>query len=354
MPGSLAERSGRARRRRDGGAGARAPRRRDRSADRAAGELGPGAAGTPRRRGRCVPAAAAAGRPARPPGVGAPLDLDEDQKLAASGDEVDLADRGRVAPGQDAKAAGAQQPGGQRLGEAAGALAPAPAHASVRRQRQRAAVELVGAAAGGGGDRGGGPARLRLAAAPRAARRRARQSATARRSAPGRTRSPPRSRRAAARRPHRSAASSGRLPWRCSSWSLVSSRATAAGARAEHVGGVGETLGEPLRRFVQDQRRRHGGQLPEHAPPGGAAGRQEALEQEPVGRQPRGDECGEHRRRAGDRDRPAFPGPRAARTSLKPGSEIAGVPASLTRATLAPAASRASSSGRAASALCSW
>ena len=62
----------------------------------------------------------------------APLDLDEDQKLAASGDEVDLADRGRVAPGQDAKPAGAQEPGGQRLGEAAGALAAAAAHASVR------------------------------------------------------------------------------------------------------------------------------------------------------------------------------------------------------------------------------
>ena len=62
----------------------------------------------------------------------APLDLDECQKLATSGDEIDLADRGSVAPGQDPKPAGAQEPGGQHLGETTGALAPAAAHASVR------------------------------------------------------------------------------------------------------------------------------------------------------------------------------------------------------------------------------
>ena len=44
----------------------------------------------------------------------------------------------------------------------------------------------------------------------------------------------------------------------------------------------------------------------------------------------------------------AWPAARAARASLKPGSEISGVPASETSATAAPAASRARSFGRAA------
>ena len=62
----------------------------------------------------------------------ASFDLDEDQKLAASGDKIDLADRGCVAPGQDTKSTGTQQPGGQHLGEATRALAAAAAHVSVR------------------------------------------------------------------------------------------------------------------------------------------------------------------------------------------------------------------------------
>ena len=46
-----------------------------------------------------------------------------------------------------------------------------------------------------------------------------------------------------------------------------------------------------------------------------------------------------------------WPAARAARTSLKPGSDTSGVPASETSATAAPAASRARSFGRASAAL---
>ena len=102
------------------------------------------------------------------------------------------------------------------------------------------------------------------------------------------------------------------MPRRCSSYSLVSSRATAAGAGAEHGRGVGEHLGQPLRRFEQDQRRRHRRQLAQDPPARGAARRQEALEQEPVGRQAGGHQRRQHGRGAGDREDGAALGQRRA------------------------------------------
>jgi hypothetical protein len=63
---------------------------------------------------------------------GAVLDLDEQDELAAPGDEVDLAERRGEAPGEDAKALEPQEPGGQGLGQPAGALAALPAHGRSR------------------------------------------------------------------------------------------------------------------------------------------------------------------------------------------------------------------------------
>ena len=161
----------------------------------AAGELAAAAAGRPRRRGRSAPAAAAAGRPAHRSGAHAPLDLDEDQKIAAPGDEVDLAHRGGVAAGQDAIAAQPQQPGGQRS-RRGGPRARGRWRLTrrLRRQGQRAAVELVGGPAGGGGDRGGRDAAACPTAAPRAAAASTAASSSSPASRRGRRRSPPRPR----------------------------------------------------------------------------------------------------------------------------------------------------------------
>src|SRR6476619_89164 len=53
--------------------------------------------------------------------VRARLDLDEDQQVAAAGDDVDLAHRAAPAPRQDAKALDDQECGRSALGRKAGA-----------------------------------------------------------------------------------------------------------------------------------------------------------------------------------------------------------------------------------------
>ena len=69
------------------------------------------------------------------------------------------------------------------------------------------------------------------------------------------------------------------------------------GPRAEFEREVGERLREPARRFVEDQRARHGGQRVDPLAARRAPRRQEALEEEPVGRQARDAQRRERRRR---------------------------------------------------------
>jgi hypothetical protein len=106
-----------------------------------------------------------------------------------------------------------------------------------------------------------------------------------------------------------------------------------------------------VRRLEEHQRTRLAGQPLERLAPFAGARRQEPLERESVRGQARDAERG--RDRGGPGDRPDRDAAAAARTIAKPGSEISGVPASLTRAMTAPAPSRAMSSATRASSLCS-
>jgi hypothetical protein len=63
-------------------------------------------------------------------GGGASFYLHEDEGSAAAGDEIDFADGGADALGEDRIAFEAQKPGGQRFGAAAATLRPLPVHFS--------------------------------------------------------------------------------------------------------------------------------------------------------------------------------------------------------------------------------
>ena len=139
-----------------------------------------------------------------------------------------------------------------------------------------------------------------------------------------------------------------RLPRQTSSWSLVSSRASATrrvGATGRDE--VGEGAGQAVRRLVEHDRAAFGGHRGHALGAARALARQEALEHEAAGRQPAGHQAGERGRRAGhDHDDVARP-PTAAATSRSPGSEMPGMPASLTTATRSPRSRRASTSATA-------
>ena len=109
-------------------------------------------------------------------------------------------------------------------------------------------------------------------------------------------------------------------------------------ARAHDRGEIGERLLHAIAGFEQHQRGIYPGEFGEPRAPRLRLRRQKSLEEEPVGRQRRDRQRRQHRRwRRERRSRQSLP-TQASRTSLKPGSEINGVPASETSATEAPCA----------------
>ena len=120
----------------------------------------------------------------------------------------------------------------------------------------------------------------------------------------------------------------------------MSSRQTAASRGAEPCGEIGERRGEPRAALVQDQRCRDARELGDARAPRWPSfgGRKPSKKNRSVGR-PATVSAASAAEAPGTAVT-ACPASRAARTSLKPGSEISGVPASDTSATASPAASR--------------
>ena len=115
---------------------------------------------------------------------------------------------------------------------------------------------------------------------------------------------------------------------------------------------IGQRVLHAVAGFEHHQRGVDPGKFGEARPPRDLLGRQESLEEKPVGGSA-ATESAVSTEEAPGTAITAWPAAQTSRTSLKPGSDISGVPASDTSATAAPCASCSRIFGRAVAALCS-